>query len=179
MNNEKINSNGKVNGVAHKTVIDDDFPLGDDDKHANSELERVLSPSSTTSSVSLNMAETLLHGSPPSHTPSQVKTGQLQYPFSHSHSPNHPLHNAHPSSQMHSTNSATDHNSIAQNDNVLGEPLKFSNNGEKQTNPILNSEEEEIAFLRSLGWDENSEEDEALTEEEIQEFYEKYAGFHQ
>uniref|UniRef100_A0A5B7ABG0 Mediator of RNA polymerase II transcription subunit 1 n=1 Tax=Davidia involucrata TaxID=16924 RepID=A0A5B7ABG0_DAVIN len=36
---------------------------------------------------------------------------------------------------------------------------------------ILYSEEEEAAFLRSLGWEENAGEDEGLTEEEINAFY--------
>ncbi|KAG7599391.1 hypothetical protein ISN44_As06g035730 [Arabidopsis suecica] len=35
-------------------------------------------------------------------------------------------------------------------------------------------DEEEAEFLRSLGWDENNGEDEALTEEEIKSFYEQY-----
>ncbi|XP_058763396.1 uncharacterized protein LOC131636821 [Vicia villosa] len=50
-------------------------------------------------------------------------------------------------------------------------------NEEQQYIPnfILNSEEEEIAFLRSLGWDEDDKGDGCLTEEEIQEFYDKYA----
>ncbi|CAI8617833.1 unnamed protein product [Vicia faba] len=43
-----------------------------------------------------------------------------------------------------------------------------------RTKFILSSEEEEIAFLRSLGWEEDNQDDECLTEEEIQEFYDKY-----
>ncbi|KAK8649141.1 hypothetical protein V6N13_129875 [Hibiscus sabdariffa] len=35
-------------------------------------------------------------------------------------------------------------------------------------------DEEEVAFLRSLGWEENSGEDEGLTEEEINAFYQEY-----
>lgn len=48
-------------------------------------------------------------------------------------------------------------------------------NEEQQYIPnfLLNSEEEEIAFLRSLGWDEDDKSEECLTEEEIQEFYDK------
>uniref|UniRef100_A0A5B7AA54 Mediator of RNA polymerase II transcription subunit 1 n=1 Tax=Davidia involucrata TaxID=16924 RepID=A0A5B7AA54_DAVIN len=38
---------------------------------------------------------------------------------------------------------------------------------------ILYSEEEEAAFLRSLGWEENAGEDEGLTEEEISAFHKK------
>lgn len=74
-------------------------------------------------------------------------------------------------------NSLTEHSSniTAQNGNVLGEPLKYSSNEEQQyiTKPIFHSEDEEIAFLRSLGWEEGSEDDEGLTDEEIRDFYEK------
>ncbi|KAK8483131.1 hypothetical protein V6N12_018138, partial [Hibiscus sabdariffa] len=38
----------------------------------------------------------------------------------------------------------------------------------------VRSNEEEAAFLRSLGWEENSGEDEGLTEEEINTFYQRY-----
>lgn len=50
------------------------------------------------------------------------------------------------------------------------EPL---NNGKDHSSSIaiIYSEEEEAAFLRSLGWEETSEEDEGLTEEEIRSFY--------
>ncbi|KAL7001988.1 hypothetical protein U1Q18_003136 [Sarracenia purpurea var. burkii] len=46
-------------------------------------------------------------------------------------------------------------------------------NGKDHSSPnaILYSEEEEAAFLRSLGWEENDGEDEGLTEEEINSFY--------
>ncbi|XP_052205287.1 uncharacterized protein LOC127810083 isoform X2 [Diospyros lotus] len=43
------------------------------------------------------------------------------------------------------------------------------------SNAILYSEEEEAAFLRSLGWEENAGEDEGLTEEEITSFYKEYS----
>ncbi|XP_004504740.1 uncharacterized protein [Cicer arietinum] len=277
--------------------------------------------------MNLNMAETLVHGPPRSHTPPQlsvstqkleelalkqsrllipmtpstprslaassfdklkVKTRQLEYPFSHSHSPSHSQHGAHPSSQIQKTtsgnsydvsasrelngvslaakdnlspngsrvvlsnattsawitlekrptfqtqsrsdflknlskkssskdtscslenseastrndtncltqksrdaplvdisvvNSLTEHSSniTAQNGNVLGEPLKYSSNEEQQyiTKPIFHSEDEEIAFLRSLGWEEGSEDDEGLTDEEIRDFYEKYGKLQQ
>ncbi|CAL5213722.1 unnamed protein product [Lathyrus oleraceus] len=54
-----------------------------------------------------------------------------------------------------------------------------STNEEQQyrANFILSSEEEEIAFLRSLGWEEDNKDnkdDECLTEKEIQDFYDKY-----
>ncbi|XP_047323435.1 uncharacterized protein LOC124927126 [Impatiens glandulifera] len=38
----------------------------------------------------------------------------------------------------------------------------------------VSPDEEEVAFLRSLGWEENDGEDEGLTEEEINAFYEEY-----
>ncbi|XP_060198157.1 uncharacterized protein LOC132627080 isoform X1 [Lycium barbarum] len=41
-------------------------------------------------------------------------------------------------------------------------------------NGALYPDEEEAAFLRSLGWEENAGEDEGLTEEEINNFYEEY-----
>ncbi|XP_059460557.1 uncharacterized protein LOC132189776 isoform X2 [Corylus avellana] len=50
---------------------------------------------------------------------------------------------------------------------------KCLSNGEEHSSPhvILYPDEEEAAFLRSLGWDENAGEDEGLTEEEISGFY--------
>ena len=64
---------------------------------------------------------------------------------------------------------------LTDNGNAGGEPLKLSNNGQQHlsTKPNHFSEEEEAAFLRSLGWEENAGEDEGLTEEEIQDFYKK------
>ncbi|KAL3638772.1 hypothetical protein CASFOL_016679 [Castilleja foliolosa] len=41
-------------------------------------------------------------------------------------------------------------------------------------NGSIYPDEEEAAFLRSLGWDENGGEDEGLTEEEINAFYQEY-----
>ncbi|XP_022633009.1 uncharacterized protein LOC106752843 isoform X2 [Vigna radiata var. radiata] len=65
---------------------------------------------------------------------------------------------------------------ITVNDNAANEPLKPSSSGENQhiSNPFLFTEEEEIAFLRSLGWQESAGDDEGLTQEEIQNFYEKH-----
>lgn len=56
--------------------------------------------------------------------------------------------------------------------NIYG-PQKSLDNGvnHPSTDVILSSEEEEAAFLRSLGWEENDGEDEGLTEEEINAFY--------
>nr|XP_016498967.1 PREDICTED: splicing factor, arginine/serine-rich 19-like [Nicotiana tabacum] len=51
-------------------------------------------------------------------------------------------------------------------------------NGIEENNLSINGalypDEEEAAFLRSLGWDENAGEDEGLTEEEINAFYQEY-----
>ncbi|XP_057505341.1 uncharacterized protein LOC130788608 [Actinidia eriantha] len=41
-------------------------------------------------------------------------------------------------------------------------------------NGAVYPDEEEVAFLRSLGWEENAGEDDGLTEEEINAFYERY-----
>lgn len=53
---------------------------------------------------------------------------------------------------------------------------KCLSNGEEHSSPhvILYPDEEEAAFLRSLGWEENAGEDEGLTEEEISTFYMEY-----
>lgn len=53
---------------------------------------------------------------------------------------------------------------------------KHLSNREQHSNPDvpLYPDEEEVAFLRSLGWEENAGEDEGLTEEEISAFYVEY-----
>lgn len=56
---------------------------------------------------------------------------------------------------------------------------KITSNGDNhEKNLCLNGavypDEEEAAFLRSLGWEENAGEDEGLTEEEINAFYQEY-----
>ncbi|XP_077224545.1 uncharacterized protein LOC143857897 [Tasmannia lanceolata] len=62
--------------------------------------------------------------------------------------------------------------------NMAGNGDSFSGNGEKKygSDAIVCTDEEEAAFLRSLGWEEPEEnageEEEALTEEEINAFYE-------
>ncbi|CAJ1935937.1 unnamed protein product [Sphenostylis stenocarpa] len=76
-----------------------------------------------------------------------------------------------------SMNMLSDYSStITVNGNAANEPLKPSSSGENQhgSNPFPYPDEEEIAFLRSLGWEESAGDDEGLTEEEIQDFYEKY-----
>ncbi|KAK1386108.1 mediator of RNA polymerase II transcription subunit 1-like [Heracleum sosnowskyi] len=64
-------------------------------------------------------------------------------------------------------------NGLISNRDACDRPKKSHDNGETRlsSDVILCSEEEEAAFLRSLGWDENAGEDEGLTEEEIREFY--------
>ncbi|KAK8298897.1 hypothetical protein V6Z12_D05G287300 [Gossypium hirsutum] len=51
-----------------------------------------------------------------------------------------------------------------------------SDDGEKNMSAtaMVYPDEEEAAFLRSLGWEENTGEDEGLTEEEINAFYQEY-----
>ncbi|BAT82086.1 hypothetical protein LR48_Vigan462s002900 [Vigna angularis] len=55
------------------------------------------------------------------------------------------------------------------------EVQRLSDNEEKESIPCatIYPDEEEAAFLRSLGWEENSDEDEGLTEEEINAFYQE------
>ncbi|KAE8701743.1 cell wall protein AWA1-like isoform X2 [Hibiscus syriacus] len=60
----------------------------------------------------------------------------------------------------------------ATNGDVCQEPQRSSNDDEKDF--MVYPNEEEAAFLRSLGWEENSAEDEGLTEEEINSFYQEY-----
>ncbi|XP_010245093.1 PREDICTED: uncharacterized protein LOC104588732 isoform X2 [Nelumbo nucifera] len=62
------------------------------------------------------------------------------------------------------------------NGNASEESQRFLNNGEKHSSPdaFVYPDEEEAAFLRSLGWDENAGEEEGLTEEEISAFYKEY-----
>ncbi|KAL1309966.1 hypothetical protein HN51_052682 [Arachis hypogaea] len=58
---------------------------------------------------------------------------------------------------------------ITSNGNAHGDVHRLADNEEKDAIP----DEEEAAFLRSLGWEENSGEDEGLTEEEINAFYQE------
>ncbi|PSS29180.1 Serine/threonine-protein kinase [Actinidia chinensis var. chinensis] len=54
-----------------------------------------------------------------------------------------------------------------------GEHQEHLNNGKDHSicNVVLRSEEEEAAFLRSLGWEENAGDDGGLTEDEINSYY--------
>ncbi|KAK1440314.1 hypothetical protein QVD17_06139 [Tagetes erecta] len=62
---------------------------------------------------------------------------------------------------------------LACNGDTCGGIVRSFANGKSHSGPdvILHSEEEEARFLRSLGWEETSEEEEGLTEEEISSFY--------
>ncbi|ESW13104.1 hypothetical protein PHAVU_008G168200 [Phaseolus vulgaris] len=61
------------------------------------------------------------------------------------------------------------------NAHAHGEVQRLSDNEDKESIPCstIYPDEEEAAFLRSLGWEENSDEDEGLTEEEINAFYQE------
>ncbi|KAK8684163.1 hypothetical protein V6N13_040194 [Hibiscus sabdariffa] len=62
------------------------------------------------------------------------------------------------------------------NGDACQEAQRFADDGEKNMGSasMVYPDEEEAAFLRSLGWEENSGEDEGLTEEEINTFYQRY-----
>ncbi|XP_041014669.1 uncharacterized protein LOC121257622 isoform X4 [Juglans microcarpa x Juglans regia] len=65
---------------------------------------------------------------------------------------------------------------IAHSGNACDASQRCLRDSEEHSSPglILHPDEEEAAFLRSLGWEENAGEDEGLTEEEISAFYMKY-----
>ncbi|KAL4304261.1 hypothetical protein GQ457_10G023430 [Hibiscus cannabinus] len=62
---------------------------------------------------------------------------------------------------------------ISLNGDAYTEPQHCSRNGEWHSSP----DEEEAAFLRSLGWEENAGDDDGLTEEEINAFLEQYSKY--
>ncbi|XP_031740297.1 uncharacterized protein LOC101213356 isoform X2 [Cucumis sativus] len=72
--------------------------------------------------------------------------------------------------------SAVTDDEVASNGDTSEEVQRFSEVVNKSLSPnkALCTDEEEAAFLRSLGWEENSGEDEGLTEEEINAFYQQY-----
>ncbi|XVF39424.1 hypothetical protein PTKIN_Ptkin01aG0033500 [Pterospermum kingtungense] len=60
------------------------------------------------------------------------------------------------------------------NGDTCQESRRFSDDGkENMSAAMIYPDEEEAAFLRSLGWEENTGEDEGLTEEEINAFYQE------
>ncbi|KAJ4965306.1 hypothetical protein NE237_017155 [Protea cynaroides] len=65
---------------------------------------------------------------------------------------------------------------VTNNGGASEESNRTSNNGDKHSGPdeVVYPDEEEAAFLRSLGWEENAGEEEGLTEEEINAFYKEY-----
>ncbi|KAF7816907.1 mediator of RNA polymerase II transcription subunit 1-like isoform X1 [Senna tora] len=64
---------------------------------------------------------------------------------------------------------------VTSNGDAHEEVHRFPDNEEKDSihSDTIYPDEEEAAFLRSLGWEENSGEDEGLTEEEINAFYQE------
>ncbi|XVE94019.1 hypothetical protein REPUB_Repub01dG0244200 [Reevesia pubescens] len=65
---------------------------------------------------------------------------------------------------------------ITHNGDAYTGSQQCSSNGDGHSSPdaFVYPDEEEAAFLRSLGWEENAGDDEGLTEEEINAFFEKY-----
>ncbi|KAK8987426.1 hypothetical protein V6N11_027177 [Hibiscus sabdariffa] len=66
---------------------------------------------------------------------------------------------------------------VALNGDAYTEPQHCSSNGDGHSRPDVfpYPDEEEAAFLRSLGWEENAGDDDGLTEEEINAFLERYS----
>lgn len=62
---------------------------------------------------------------------------------------------------------------VTGNGGSCGEVQRYSDVEDKNVSlsEVVHPDEEEAAFLRSLGWEENGGEDEGLTEEEINQFY--------
>ncbi|KAK8370754.1 hypothetical protein V6Z12_A01G198900 [Gossypium hirsutum] len=82
-----------------------------------------------------------------------------------------------PSSEISIADLPTENRSeVALNGDAYAEPQHGSSNGDQHSRPdaYLYPDEEEAAFLRSLGWEENAEDDDGLTEEEISAFFEQY-----
>ncbi|MBA0581155.1 uncharacterized protein LOC105786006 [Gossypium raimondii] len=71
---------------------------------------------------------------------------------------------------------ADNRSEVALNGDAYAESQHGSSNGDEHSRPdaYLYPDEEEVAFLRSLGWEENAEDDDGLTEEEISTFFEQY-----
>ncbi|OMO92072.1 hypothetical protein COLO4_17899 [Corchorus olitorius] len=65
---------------------------------------------------------------------------------------------------------------VTHNGDALAGSQQCSTNGDMHSSPdaFLYPDEKEAAFLRSLGWEENTGDDEGLTEEEISAFFEEY-----
>ncbi|XP_007041568.2 PREDICTED: mucin-17 [Theobroma cacao] len=82
-----------------------------------------------------------------------------------------------PSSEISIADLPTDNRSeITHNGDAYAGSQQCSSNGDRHARPdaFLYPDEEEAAFLRSLGWEENAGDDEGLTEEEISAFFEEH-----
>ncbi|XVF00739.1 hypothetical protein REPUB_Repub04eG0027400 [Reevesia pubescens] len=82
-----------------------------------------------------------------------------------------------PLSELSIANLPTDNRSeIAHNGDAFAGSQQCSSNGDRHSGPdaFLYPDEEEAAFLRSLGWEENAGDDGGLTEEEISAFFKEY-----
>ncbi|XWS67601.1 hypothetical protein CRYUN_Cryun04dG0019800 [Craigia yunnanensis] len=82
-----------------------------------------------------------------------------------------------PSSEISIADLQTDNRSeITHNGDAYAGSQQCSSNEDRHSNPdaFICPDEEEAAFLRSLGWEENAGDDEGLTEEEISAFFEEY-----
>ncbi|XWS62551.1 hypothetical protein CRYUN_Cryun06bG0020900 [Craigia yunnanensis] len=81
-----------------------------------------------------------------------------------------------PSSEISITDFPTDNAEITHTGDAYAGSQQCSSNGDWNSSPdaFLYPDEEEAAFLRSLGWEENAGDDEGLTEEEISAFFEEY-----
>lgn len=75
-----------------------------------------------------------------------------------------------------SPHAAENGDEMTSNGDTCEEVQRFSvvGEGNMSCTATVYPDEEEAAFLRSLGWEENSGEDEGLTEEEINAFYQEY-----
>ncbi|KAK9287155.1 hypothetical protein L1049_015566 [Liquidambar formosana] len=74
------------------------------------------------------------------------------------------------------TENRDDNHDMTHNNNACDGSPTYCNKGEKNasTDAIVHPDEEEAAFLRSLGWEENAGDDEGLTEEEISSFCKEF-----
>ncbi|XVE48709.1 hypothetical protein DITRI_Ditri01bG0024000 [Diplodiscus trichospermus] len=81
-----------------------------------------------------------------------------------------------PSSEISIVDLPTNKSEITYNGDSYSWSQQCTSNGDRHSSPddFLYPDEEEAAFLRSLGWEENAGDDEGLTEEEISAFFKEY-----